>query len=451
MHEKLIILDFGSQTTQLIGRRVRELNMYCEIVPYNKFPHDATDVKGVILSGSPYSVYDENAFKADLTEIRGKYPVLGICYGAQFLAYTSGGNVEPANSREYGRANLSHIDGEDELLKGIHVGSQIWMSHGDTITVLPDNFKVIASTDDVRAAAYHVEGEKTWGVQFHPEVFHSTDGTKLLDNFLNICGCAKDWTPASFIESTVAELKEQLGDDKVILALSGGVDSSYLLYAAMKYGADVKAYYVKALFQPQFEMDDAMRLAEQLKAPVRVLRADVLSDPVVVSNPSNRCYYCKKVIFNMIMKAAAEDGYTVLLDGTNASDDAGDRPGMKALQELQVKSPLRECGLVKSEIRRLSKEGGLFTWDKPSYACLATRIPTGCEITAEKLQKTEAAEDFLFSLGFSDFRVRMMPNGAARLQLPENQLPLLMEKRAEILNELKKHYPAVLLDLEVRG
>ena len=226
MHEKLIILDFGSQTTQLIGRRVRELNMYCEIVPYNKFPHDATGVKGVILSGSPYSVYDANAFKADLSEIRGKYPVLGICYGAQFLAYTSGGNVEPANSREYGRANLSYIDNTDELLKGINVGSQIWMSHGDTITFLPENFKVIASTDDVKAAAYHVEGEQTWGVQFHPEVFHSTDGTKLLNNFLNICGCAKDWTPASFIESTVAELKEQLGDDKVILALSGGVDSS---------------------------------------------------------------------------------------------------------------------------------------------------------------------------------------------------------------------------------
>ena len=227
MHEKLIILDFGSQTTQLIGRRVRELNMYCEIVPYNKFPHDATDVKGVILSGSPYSVYDENAFKADLTEIRGKYPVLGICYGAQFLAYTSGGNVEPANSREYGRANLSHIDGEDELLKGIHVGSQIWMSHGDTITVLPDNFKVIASTDDVRAAAYHVEGEQTWGVQFHPEVFHSEDGTQILKNFVvGVCGCKQDWSPASFIESTVAELKAQLGDDKVVLGLSGGVDSS---------------------------------------------------------------------------------------------------------------------------------------------------------------------------------------------------------------------------------
>ena len=184
MHEKLIILDFGSQTTQLIGRRVRELNMYCEILPYNKFPHDATDVKGVILSGSPYSVYDENAFKADLSEIRGKYPVLGICYGAQFLAYTSGGNVEPANSREYGRANLSNNNNEDPLLKDIATGSQIWMSHGDTITVLPDNFKVIASTDDVKAAAYHVEGEHTRGVQFHPESVLTPKGGLILKNWL---------------------------------------------------------------------------------------------------------------------------------------------------------------------------------------------------------------------------------------------------------------------------
>jgi GMP synthase (glutamine-hydrolysing) len=226
MHEKIIILDFGSQTTQLIGRRLRELNMYCEIVPYNRFPEDASDVKGVILSGSPYSVNDETAFKADLSEIRGKYPVLGICYGAQFLAYTSGGKVESGDSREYGRANLGSINGNDPLLKGIEAGSQVWMSHGDTITVLPASFKIVASTNDVPAAAYHIEGEQTWGVQFHPEVFHTTDGTKILDNFLSICGCAKDWTPASFIESTVAELKKQLGDDKVILALSGGVDSS---------------------------------------------------------------------------------------------------------------------------------------------------------------------------------------------------------------------------------
>ncbi len=226
MHEKLIILDFGSQTTQLIGRRVRELNMYCEIVPYNKFPEDTTGIKGVILSGSPYSVYDETAFKADLSEIRGKYPVLGICYGAQYLANTSGGKVESSDSREYGRANLNFVNKENALFKGIDEGSQVWMSHGDTITLLPSHFEVIASTTDVKAAAFHVEGEQTWGVQFHPEVFHSTDGTALLNNFLDICGCAKDWTPASFIESTVKELKDQLGDDKVILALSGGVDSS---------------------------------------------------------------------------------------------------------------------------------------------------------------------------------------------------------------------------------
>mgnify|MGYP000240739851 CR=1 FL=1 len=217
----------------------------------------------------------------------------------------------------------------------------------------------------------------------------------------------------------------------------------------MKYGADVKAYYVKALFQPQFEMDDAMRLAEQLKAPVRVLRADVLSDPVVVSNPSNRCYYCKKVIFNMIMKAAAEDGYTVLLDGTNASDDAGDRPGMKALQELQVKSPLRECGLVKSEIRRLSKEGGLFTWDKPAYACLATRIPTGEAITGEILARVEGAEDALFRLGYTDFRVRVF-HGAARLQLPAGQLERAVRERAALRAALAPYFKPILLDLEER-
>ena len=207
MNEKIIILDFGSQTTQLIGRRVRELNTYCEIVPYNKFPENDPSVKGVILSGSPYSVYDANSFKTDLSGIRKKYPVLGICYGAQFLAYSSGGNIAPAGSREYGRAHLSTLDTTNPLFNGIKTGTQVWMSHGDTITELPGSFKAIASTDDVKAAAFNVEGEKTWGVQFHPEVFHTEDGVKILDNFLNICGCAKDWTPASFIESTVEDLK----------------------------------------------------------------------------------------------------------------------------------------------------------------------------------------------------------------------------------------------------
>lgn len=227
MQEKIIILDFGSQTTQLIGRRVRELNMYCEIVPYNKFPHDDPSVIGVILSGSPFSVYDEKAFKADLSKIRGRLPILGICYGAQFIAYTNGGTVEPAPSREYGRAILAKVDECSSLMKGIEAGSTVWMSHGDTITSLPAGFTPIASTDKVAIAAYQSDSEPIWGVQFHPEVYHTQDGTMLLKNFVvDICGGKQDWSAASFIESTVKELRQQLGDDKVVLGLSGGVDSS---------------------------------------------------------------------------------------------------------------------------------------------------------------------------------------------------------------------------------
>lgn len=227
MQEKIIILDFGSQTTQLIGRRVRELNTYCEIVPYNKFPHGDASVIGVILSGSPFSVYDEKAFRAELDGIRGKLPVLGICYGAQFLAWTNGGTVEPAATREYGRAMLTEVDAADPLMEGITPGSQVWMSHGDTITSIPSDFSVIASTEKVRVAAYRIGGESTWGVQFHPEVYHSLCGMQLLKNFVvGICGSKQDWSAESFIESTVRQLREQLGDDKVVLGLSGGVDSS---------------------------------------------------------------------------------------------------------------------------------------------------------------------------------------------------------------------------------
>lgn len=227
MQEKIVILDFGSQTTQLIGRRVRELNTYCEIIPYNKFPHDDPSVIGVILSGSPFSVYDDKAFRADLSAIRKRLPVLGICYGAQFMAWTDGGKVEPAGTREYGRARLEWIDAAEPIFKGIEAGSQVWMSHGDTITEIPAGFRTIASTDKVKIAAYRIDGEQTWGVQFHPEVYHSLDGTKLLRNFVvDICGSRQDWSAASFIDSTVKALREQLGDDKVVLGLSGGVDSS---------------------------------------------------------------------------------------------------------------------------------------------------------------------------------------------------------------------------------
>lgn len=225
--QKILIIDFGSQYTQLIARRVRELNVYCEIHPFNKIPALNEDVKGVILSGSPSSVRDEDAPKPDISAIKGKLPLLGICYGAQLLANEYGGEVEGAPSREYGRAMLTVIAPEDPLMLGVPSPTQVWMSHGDTITRLPENYHVIGSTENVRAAAYHIEGEQTWGIQFHPEVYHSTDGTRILSNFvLGICGCDGSWSPASFIETTVSELKEKLGDERVILGLSGGVDSS---------------------------------------------------------------------------------------------------------------------------------------------------------------------------------------------------------------------------------
>ncbi len=225
--QKILIIDFGSQYTQLIARRVRELNVYCEIHPFNKIPALNEDVKGVILSGSPSSVRDEDAPKPDISAIKGKLPLLGVCYGAQLLANEYGGEVEGAPSREYGRAMLTVIAPEDPLMLGVPSPTQVWMSHGDTITRLPENYHVIGSTENVRAAAYHIEGEQTWGIQFHPEVYHSTDGTRILSNFvLGICGCDGSWSPASFIETTVSELKEKLGDERVILGLSGGVDSS---------------------------------------------------------------------------------------------------------------------------------------------------------------------------------------------------------------------------------
>lgn len=227
MNQKIVILDFGSQTTQLIGRRVRELDTFCEILPYNRFPKDDPSVIGVILSGSPYSVHDPESFKVDLDQFIGRIPVLGICYGAQFISHTLGGKVEKTNTREYGRANLQYIDEKNPLFKGFEAHSQVWMSHGDTITAIPEGFHLIASTADVEYAAYACSDRPIWAVQFHPEVYHSVQGTQLLRNFVvDICGSRQEWSAASFIEKTVEELKQQLGDDKVILGLSGGVDSS---------------------------------------------------------------------------------------------------------------------------------------------------------------------------------------------------------------------------------
>lgn len=227
MHETILIVDFGSQYTQLIARRIRELNVYCEIHPWNKIPVDFTNLKGVILSGSPFSVRDEAAPKPDLGILKGHVPLLGVCYGAQLLAHEFGGKVQSSNTREYGRANLSMVNSNSRLMQGISMDSQVWMSHGDSITDIPENYMVVGSTADVAIAAYEILGEDTFGVQFHPEVYHSLEGTQLLKNFIyNVCSCSADWTPALFVDESVAKLKEQLGSDRVILGLSGGVDSS---------------------------------------------------------------------------------------------------------------------------------------------------------------------------------------------------------------------------------
>ncbi len=416
MHEKIIILDFGSQTTQLIGRRVRELNTYCEIVPYNKFPYqDAANVKGVILSGSPYSVYDANAFKAELAEIRGKYPVLGICYGAQFIAYTSGGKVEPANSREYGRANLATIDASIPLFAGIAGGSQIWMSHGDTITSLPTNFRVIASTDDVEAAAYQIEGEETWGVQFHPEVFHTTDGIKLLNNFLTICGCAKDWTPASFIESTVADLKAQLGNDKVILALSGGVDSSVTAVLLNKaIGQNLTCIFVDHGLLRKYEFENVLRDYEHLGLNVLGIDAKqrFYSALAGVTDPETK----RKIIGKGFIAVFDEEAHklkdikwlgqgTIYPDVIESLSITGtiikshhNVGGLPEKMNLKLVEPLRL--LFKDEVRRIGQELGMqpHLLKRHPFPGPGLGIRILGDITPEKVRILQDADDIYISL-----------------------------------------------------
>lgn len=415
MHEKIIILDFGSQTTQLIGRRVRELNTYCEIVPYNKFPHDATDVKGVILSGSPYSVYDANAFKTDLTEIRSKYPVLGICYGAQFLAYTSGGSVESANSREYGRAKLTFADSDDRLFKGITSGAQIWMSHGDTITSLPASFNVIASTDDVKATAYKIEGEETWGVQFHPEVFHTTNGTQLLDNFLSICGCSKDWTPASFIEATIEELKEQLKDDKVILALSGGVDSSVTAVLLNKaIGKNLTCIFVDHGLLRKNEFENVLRDYEHLGLNVIGVNAreKFYSRLAGVTDPEEK----RKIIGKGFIDVFDEEAHklkdikwlgqgTIYPDVIESLSITGtvikshhNVGGLPEKMHLKLVEPLRL--LFKDEVRRVGTELGMMSHliTRHPFPGPGLGIRILGDITAEKVSVLQEADDVYISL-----------------------------------------------------
>lgn len=377
MTEKILILDFGSQYTQLIARRVRELNVYCEIHPFNKIPQIDESVKGVILSGSPYSVRDEVAPRPDLSQIKGKLPLLGVCYGAQYLSYAFGGEVMPAPSREYGRAMLTIGDAENALLKDMPAQTQVWMSHGDTITSIPANYKVIASTEDVKVAAYHIEGEQTWAIQFHPEVYHSTDGKTLLKNFVaDICGCSQDWTSESFVESTVASLKAQLGNDKVVLGLSGGVDSTVaavLLHKAI--GENLYCIFVDSGLLRKNEFDEVLESYKGMGLNVKGVKAidKFMNDLAGVSDPETK----RKIIGRDFVEVFNEEAITIsdvrwLAQGTIYPDviescsvngpsatikSHHNVGGLPEKMNLKIVEPLRL--LFKDEVRRVGLSMGI--------------------------------------------------------------------------------------------
>lgn len=445
MLEKIIILDFGSQTTQLIGRRLRELNEYCEIVPYNKFPGITPDIKGVILSGSPFSVYDPSAFSTDTSAFRGKLPVLGICYGAQYMVHEAGGKVEAAGSREYGRANLTKTDSADKLFKGIPAGSQIWMSHGDSITRLPQNFLKVASTSDVEMAAYKIDGENTWGVQFHPEVFHTSDGMLLLENFLNICECKRDWSPASFIETTVNELKEQLGNDKVVLGLSGGVDSSVTAVLLNKaIGKNLTCIFVDHGLLRKNEFETVMKDYEHLGLNVIGVDAkkyfyDRLKD---VSDPEKK----RKIIGAGFIDVFDDEAHKIkdvkwLAQGTIYPDiieslsitgtvikSHHNVGGLPEKMKLKLCEPLRL--LFKDEVRKVGTELGMMhhlikrhPFPGPG---LAVRILG--DITEEKVRILQEA-DYIFINALREWNLYHMVWQAGAILLPVQSVGVMGDER----------------------
>ena len=374
---KILILDFGSQYTQLIARKVREAGVYCEIHPFNKIPARDPELKGVILSGSPASVTAADAPRPDLGGLRGELPLLGICYGAQWLAQDGGGEVKPAGTREYGRATLGVLDASDPLFEGVPQQSTVWMSHGDTITRLPARARVLASTDTVDNAAFRLDGEPTWGIQFHPEVHHSEYGSLILKNFvIGICGCSGDWTPENFIESTVASLRSRLGDDRVILGLSGGVDSSVaalLLHRAI--GRNLHCIFVDSGLLRKNEFEDVLRSYEGMGLNVRGVRAGArfLEDLKGVDDPERK----RKIIgrdfvevFNAEAKKIENARWlaqgTIYPDVIESSSVKGPSAtikshhnvgGLPKEMNLQVVEPLRL--LFKDEVRRVGAALGL--------------------------------------------------------------------------------------------
>ncbi len=434
--QKIIILDFGSQTTQLIARRLRELDTFCEIMPYNKFPSYDPDVIGVILSGSPYSVYAPEAFRTDLSQFIGRLPVLGICYGAQFISYTNGGNVESAGSREYGRQHLTIVDDTCPLFRGIGVGSQVWMSHGDTITALPAGARRAASTATVENAAYWIPsfggGSPVFGVQFHPEVFHSVQGTELLRNFVvDVCGSRQDWSAASFVETTVAELRSQLGDDRVILGLSGGVDSSVAAVLLNKaIGNRLTCIFVDHGMLRKNEFRDVMHDYECLGLNVIGVDASdkFFADLAGVSDPEQK----RKIIgrdFVEVFNAEArkQTGAKWLAQGTIYPDrieslnitgkvikSHHNVGGLPKEMNLRLCEPLK--WLFKDEVRRVGRSMGmpehLITRHPFPGPGLAVRILG--DITPEKVRILQDADD-IYIRGLREYRTRLSGEEARRV------------------------------------
>lgn len=448
-HDKVLILDFGSQYTQLIARRVRELNIYSEIHPFNKIPTNIDDYKAVILSGSPFSVRGDQALHPDLSKIRGQKPLLGVCYGAQYLAHFSGGNVAPSNTREYGRAKLSYVKESEVFFKGISSGSQVWMSHSDTIKELPENGELLASTHDVQNAAYKINGETTFAIQFHPEVYHSTDGKQLLENFLvNIAGINPDWTPNAFVEETVEELKEKLGNDKVVLGLSGGVDSSVAAVLLNKaIGSNLYCVFVNNGLLRKNEFESVLKQYEGMGLNVKGVDASArfLEALAGESDPEKK----RKAIGRVFIEVFDDEAHLIedvkwLAQGTIYPDviesvSATGGPsatikshhnvgGLPDFMKLKVVEPLK--ALFKDEVRRVGASLGIdaellgrHPFPGPG---LAIRILG--DITAEKVRILQEV-DAIFINGLKEWDLYDKVWQAGAMLLPVNSVGVMGDER----------------------
>ena len=448
-HDKVLILDFGSQYTQLIARRVRELNIYCEIHPYNKIPTSLDDYKAVVLSGSPQSVRGDDALHPDLSEIRNIKPLLAVCYGAQYLAHFSGGNVAPSNTREYGRANLSYIKTNDSFFEGISEGSQVWMSHSDTIKTLPTNGVLLASTHDVENAAYKIEGETTYAIQFHPEVYHSTDGKTLLKNFLvDIAGLQQDWTPDSFVEETVADLKSQLQNDKVVLGLSGGVDSTVAAILLNKaIGKNLYCIFVNNGLLRKDEFSNVLNQYEGMGLNVKGVDASArfLDALAGIDDPEQK----RKAIGRVFIEVFDDEAHLIndvkwLAQGTIYPDviesvSATGGPsatikshhnvgGLPDFMKLKVVEPLK--ALFKDEVRRVGASMGIdaqllgrHPFPGPG---LAIRILG--DITAEKVRILQEV-DAIFINGLREWDLYDKVWQAGAMLLPVNSVGVMGDER----------------------